>query len=62
LIVEGDGKILYKGNSLGMGSQPEKINVDVTGVSKLTLKLEANKYFLIYDSKGILNDPTITYK
>lgn len=61
LIVEGDGKKLYEGKSLGMGAQAESIDLDVTGVKQLTIKVEANKYFGLYDSKGVLQSPIVVF-
>ncbi|MBO9604992.1 MAG: ankyrin repeat domain-containing protein [Paenibacillaceae bacterium] len=59
LIVEGDGKKLYESDYPSIKSAPQSIDLDVSGVQKLTFRLQADKLFSVVESKGILQNPII---
>jgi len=59
LTIEGDGKKLYESDYLSIKSAAQNIDIDVSGVQKLTFSVQADKLFSIVESKGLLQNPTI---
>jgi ankyrin repeat protein len=60
LIIEGDGKKLFESDYLSMGSAPQSIDLDVSGVQKLTFQIQTDQLFSVVESKGIINNPNIS--
>jgi len=54
-------EIRQRSVSLSAFQASDVIDLDVIGVKQLTIKMEANKYFGLYDSKGLLINPIIRF-